>query len=94
LCGRRFGRKPLFYTAGVIMFVMQCCTAALTGTTFTGGAIPVVSGDILIVFICLFVSAFAFSWGPLGWLVSALPLWCKPQIRCNTLRLTLLAFCE
>ncbi|KAK9915451.1 hypothetical protein WJX75_009367 [Coccomyxa subellipsoidea] len=65
----RFGRKPLFFVAGVTMFIMQTATAALTGLTFTGGTIPQEPADAMIVFICIFVSCFAFSWGPLGWLV-------------------------
>ena len=54
------------------MFIMQTATAALTGLTFTGAAIPAQPADAMIVFICIFVSCFAFSWGPLGWLVSRL----------------------
>lgn len=54
------------------MFIMQTATAALTGLTFTGAAIPQEPADAMIVFICIFVSCFAFSWGPLGWLVSPL----------------------
>lgn len=65
----RFGRKPLFFVAGITMFVMQSATAALTGLTFTGAAIPQQPADAMIVFICIFVACFAFSWGPLGWLV-------------------------
>lgn len=72
-CIARFGRKPLFFVAGITMFVMQTATAALTGLTFTGAAIPKEPADAMIVFICIFVSCFAFSWGPLGWLVSPLP---------------------
>ncbi|BDA43293.1 H(+)/hexose cotransporter 2 [Coccomyxa sp. Obi] len=65
----RFGRKPLFFVAGITMFIMQTATAALTGLTFTGAAIPQQPADAMIVFICIFVACFAFSWGPLGWLV-------------------------
>lgn len=57
------------------MFVMQTATAALTGLTFTGASIPAEPADAMIVFICIFVSCFAFSWGPLGWLVCP----CSPR---------------
>jgi membrane protein insertase Oxa1/YidC/SpoIIIJ len=69
----RFGRKPLFFVAGITMFVMQSATAALTGLTFSGTTIPQQSADTMIVFICIFVACFAFSWGPLGWLVRPYP---------------------
>ena len=69
----RFGRKPLFFVAGITMFIMQTATAALTGLTFTGGTIPQEPANAMIVFICIFVSCFAFSWGPLGWLVRPHP---------------------
>ena len=51
------------------MSTMQIATGILTAVTFTGTKIPTTAGDIMIVFICLFVAMFAASWGPLGWLV-------------------------
>ena len=65
----RQGRKPLFLVCGSIMAAMQIATGILTAVTFTGVKIPATAGIIMIVFICIFVSQFAASWGPLGWLV-------------------------
>ena len=65
----RQGRKILFLVCGSIMAAMQIATGILTAVTFTGSKIPVTAGDIMIVFICIFVAMFAASWGPLGWLV-------------------------
>ena len=65
----RQGRKPLFLVCGAIMSAMQIATGILTAVTFTGVKIPTTAGIIMIVFICIFVSQFAASWGPLGWLV-------------------------
>ena len=65
----RQGRKPLFLVCGSIMAAMQIATGILTAVTFTGVKIPTTAGIIMIVFICIFVSQFAASWGPLGWLV-------------------------
>ncbi|CAL5221321.1 g3494 [Coccomyxa viridis] len=65
----RRGRKPLFVVCGTIMAAMQIATGILTALTFTGTKIPQTAGDIMIVFICIFVAMFAASWGPLGWLV-------------------------
>ena len=65
----RQGRKVLFLVCGCIMAAMQIATGILTAVTFTGVKIPTTAGIIMIVFICIFVSQFAASWGPLGWLV-------------------------
>ena len=65
----RQGRKPLLLVCGSIMAAMQIATGILTAVTFTGVKIPTTAGIIMIVFICIFVSQFAASWGPLGWLV-------------------------
>lgn len=33
------------------------------------GTFPKTVGDIFVILICLFVAGFAWSWGPLGWLI-------------------------
>ncbi|KAI8022306.1 Sugar transport protein 1 [Camellia lanceoleosa] len=69
----RWGRKPLFLWGGGIMLVFQSAVAVLIGAKFglTGDAtnLGMLYSSILVGCICMFVSAFAFSWGPLGWLV-------------------------
>ena len=67
----RAGRKPLFIEGGIQMAAAQVAMAALLGTYFKDGVttLPPAVGIAVIAVICLFVSAFAWSWGPLGWLV-------------------------
>ncbi|CAL5393965.1 unnamed protein product [Camellia sinensis] len=56
-----------------MMIVFQSAVAVLIGTKFgvTGDAtdLGTLYSSILVCCICIFVTAFAFSWGPLGWLV-------------------------
>ncbi|BDA41261.1 Sugar transport protein MST3 [Coccomyxa sp. Obi] len=74
------GRKPLFYVAGMIMFAIQIATGTLANinihpwTNFTHDAnssssVNPAASTAMMVTITIFVAAFAFSWGPLGWLV-------------------------
>lgn len=70
----RAGRRPLLLEAGAQMAVAQVAMAGLMAHFFppgaaTGAAVPVGAGIGIIFTICVFVSAFAWSWGPLGWLV-------------------------
>ncbi|KAJ8434896.1 hypothetical protein Cgig2_003335 [Carnegiea gigantea] len=68
-----WGRRFLFLEGGVQMFICQIAVAIFIGVKFG------VSGDptnlpewyaiVVVLFICIYVSAFAWSWGPLGWLV-------------------------
>lgn len=51
------------------MGAMQIVTGVLIEVYFNKGSMPHTAGVALIVCICLFVSGFACSWGPLGWLV-------------------------
>ncbi|CAK7344421.1 unnamed protein product [Dovyalis caffra] len=67
------GRRSLFLSGGAVMFVFQVVLAALIGSKFgtSGDAIelPKWYASLVVACICLFVSSFAWSWGPLGWLV-------------------------
>lgn len=69
----RFGRKPLFMQGGVQMVAAHATLAGLLAAYFKDGGPPMPKpvGIAVIAVICLFVSAFAWSWGPLGWLVPA-----------------------
>ncbi|KAL5701854.1 Sugar transport protein 8 [Ranunculus cassubicifolius] len=66
----RAGRRVLLLQASVQMFITQTIIGAIlmaklspTGTLKSSEAI------IVVVLVCLFVMAFAWSWGPLGWLI-------------------------
>ncbi|KAK1380513.1 Sugar transport protein MST6 [Heracleum sosnowskyi] len=68
----RFGRRFLFLQGGGQMLICQITVALLIASQFgTSGhgtfSKPV--GNVAIAFICLYVAGFAWSWGPLGWLV-------------------------
>ncbi|PSS33609.1 Sugar transport protein [Actinidia chinensis var. chinensis] len=69
----RWGRKKLFIGGGIVMLVFQSAVAALIGTKFgfSGDATDLGKSysGVVVSCICLFVAAFACSWGPLGWLV-------------------------
>lgn len=73
---RSVGRKRLFLFGSVQMFIAFIAVAGIMGKGFdiTTGHIDSGLAKAIIVFECIFTAGFAWSWGPLGWLVSpALP---------------------
>jgi sugar porter (SP) family MFS transporter len=68
----KFGRRALLLEAGVQMFLAQVATAITLGVQFhqhPDGNLSSGISIIVIVIICIFISSFAWSWGPLGWLI-------------------------
>ncbi|KAL2922996.1 Sugar transport protein 10 [Bienertia sinuspersici] len=68
----RVGRRVLFLEGGIQMLVCQVLTAFLIGSTYgtTGhGQFSKAGANFVVFLICTYVAAFAWSWGPLGWLV-------------------------
>jgi sugar porter (SP) family MFS transporter len=67
----RLGRKFLFVEGGVQMFICFVVVAAIMGASFnkTTGQIADGPAAAILAFECLFTAGFAWSWGPLGWLV-------------------------
>ncbi|KAJ4849434.1 Sugar transport protein 10 [Turnera subulata] len=68
----RYGRRFLFLQGGTQMFICQIVVSVLIGKSFGTagvGAMSKVMANFVLTFICLYVSGFAWSWGPLGWLV-------------------------
>jgi ABC-type spermidine/putrescine transport system permease subunit II len=68
----KFGRRALFLEGGSQMIVCEVIVGVLIYHTFmpqhaNNEAMKAAS----IAFICLYVAGFAWSWGPLGWLVPA-----------------------
>ena len=64
--------QVLFIQGGIQMIVSEVVVAILLAVQFnahSGDAISQPIGVAVIVFICLFVAGFGWSWGPLGWLV-------------------------
>ncbi|CAL9210191.1 unnamed protein product, partial [Musa hybrid cultivar] len=67
------GRRKLFLQGGAQMLISQLVVGTLIAFKFgiTGVATDVTKNyaSIIVLFICFYVAAFAWSWGPLGWLV-------------------------
>ncbi|KGN64624.1 sugar carrier protein C [Cucumis sativus] len=69
----KWGRRFLFLEGGVQMFICQVVVAAAIGAKFgidgDPGQLPKWYAIVVVLFICIYVAGFAWSWGPLGWLV-------------------------
>ncbi|KAH7652947.1 Sugar/inositol transporter protein [Dioscorea alata] len=68
----KVGRRALFLEGGVQMFICQILIGGLIykefGLTGTGDFSKGIATLVLIL-VCVYVAGFAWSWGPLGWLV-------------------------
>lgn len=64
----RLGRRVLFLEGGVQMFVCEIAVGILIHFNFMNPENKAMSAAI-ITLICIYVAGFAWSWGPLGWLV-------------------------
>ncbi|GMH19502.1 hypothetical protein Nepgr_021343 [Nepenthes gracilis] len=71
----RWGRRFLFLAGGTQMLVFIChvliavCIGIRFGVTGNPGDLPKWYAIVVMLFISLYVAAYASSWGPLGWLV-------------------------
>lgn len=66
----RWGRRKLLISGGVQMIICQVVVAIILGTKFGGDKELSKGYSVLVVaVVCLFVMAFGWSWGPLGWTV-------------------------
>lgn len=68
----KFGRRLLFLEGGIQMCLCQIAVGTMIGIKFgvSGeGSFSKGEANLLLFFICAYVAAFAWSWGPLGWLV-------------------------
>nr|XP_016458581.1 PREDICTED: sugar transport protein 8-like [Nicotiana tabacum] len=66
----KFGRRVLLIEAAVLMLVAQCVTGGILAVHLKAtNVIPKNYAYFVVVLICVFVSGFAWSWGPLGWLI-------------------------
>ncbi|PRQ35043.1 putative major facilitator, sugar transporter, major facilitator superfamily [Rosa chinensis] len=69
----KWGRRKLFLEGGTQMLICQIVVAACIGAKFgldgNAGNLPKWYAIVVVVFICTYVAGFAWSWGPLGWLV-------------------------
>lgn len=66
----RWGRRALLITGGIQMVICQIIVAAILGLKLGNDRELSRSNSAAVVaVICLFVAAFGWSWGPLGWTV-------------------------
>ncbi|KAG4972757.1 hypothetical protein JHK87_029578 [Glycine soja] len=67
----KLGRRMLLLEAGVQMFLSQVVIAIILGIKVTDHSDDLSKGIaiLVVVMVCTFVSSFAWSWGPLGWLI-------------------------
>ncbi|KAF7841951.1 sugar carrier protein C-like [Senna tora] len=69
----KWGRRKLFLEGGFQMIICQAVVAAAIGAKFgidgNPGDLPKWYAIVVVMFICIYVAGFAWSWGPLGWLV-------------------------
>ncbi|KAI5416007.1 variant 2, Sugar transport protein 7 [Lathyrus oleraceus] len=66
----KLGRRPLLISGGILMIICQVIVAIILGVKFGENQELSKGYSVLVVVsICLFVLAFGWSWGPLGWTV-------------------------
>ncbi|KAL3522164.1 hypothetical protein ACH5RR_014998 [Cinchona calisaya] len=69
----KWGRRMLFLEGGIQMLICQIVVAICIGVKFgingDPGHLPKWYAIVVVLFICIYVAGFAWSWGPLGWLV-------------------------
>ncbi|KAL9264944.1 Sugar transport protein 13-like protein [Drosera capensis] len=67
----KVGRRLLLLEAGVQMFLSQVVIAVILGIKVKDHSDNLAHGYAIfvVVMVCTFVSSFAWSWGPLGWLI-------------------------
>lgn len=67
----RLGRRMLLFEGGVQMFLSQFVIAVIIGIKVRDHYEDLSKGFgvLVVVMVCIFVSAFAWSWGPLTWLI-------------------------
>lgn len=66
----RLGRRVLLIGGGIQMIVCQVIVAIILGIKFGGDKeLSKTFSILVVVIICLFVAAFGWSWGPLGWTI-------------------------
>ena len=82
----RVGRRALLLEGGAQMLAGQLAVGALIGAKFGW------SGVAVVVVMCAYVAGFAWSWGPLGWLVPSevMPLEVRPAGQSITVAVNML----
>ncbi|KAI3458330.1 hypothetical protein Pfo_014993 [Paulownia fortunei] len=68
----KLGRRPLFHLGGIQMLISQILVGGIMAAKL-GDHGGMSKGDALavLVLICIYISGFGLSWGPLGWVVTS-----------------------
>ncbi|GAV74472.1 Sugar_tr domain-containing protein [Cephalotus follicularis] len=65
-----FGRRALLMEAAVQMLIAQCVVGVMLAEYLhSTNMMPQKYAVIVVILVCIFVAGFAWSWGPLGWLI-------------------------
>lgn len=68
----RVGRRTMFMIGGVQMFITQMTVGGILAAELGDhGELSEGNAYLVLVLVSIFVAGFAWSWGPLGWLVSS-----------------------
>ncbi|KAL2229890.1 sugar transport protein 8-like isoform X2 [Sesamum indicum] len=66
----KLGRRKLLLQASIQMFISQVAIGAILVTHLKAtGSLDKVLAAVVVVLVCTFVMSFAWSWGPMGWLI-------------------------
>ena len=66
----RIGRRKLLLQACIQMFICQMAIGIILLTNLgTTGTLNKTLAAVVVVLVCLYVMCFAWSWGPMGWLI-------------------------
>ncbi|KAF5804611.1 putative major facilitator, sugar transporter, major facilitator superfamily [Helianthus annuus] len=69
-CVDKLGRRFLLIEAAIQMFIAQVVTGGILAAFLKStNTLPKQYAYLVLLLICVFVSGFAWSWGPLGWLI-------------------------
>lgn len=68
----RLGRRPLFHIGGIQMFISQLLVGGIMMAKLGDqGGVSKEYALAILVLICIYISGFGLSWGPLGWVVAS-----------------------
>ncbi|KAL3647517.1 Hexose carrier protein hex6 [Castilleja foliolosa] len=68
----KLGRRPLFHFGGIQMFISQLLVGGIMAAKLGDhGGLDKGYALAVLVLICVFMSGFGLSWGPLGWVVTS-----------------------
>ncbi|PRQ20917.1 putative major facilitator, sugar transporter, major facilitator superfamily [Rosa chinensis] len=66
----KLGRRALFQIGGIQMFLSQIIVGSIMAAKLGDvGGLSKVYAYLVLFFVCIYVAGFAWSWGPLGWLI-------------------------